>query len=379
MKLQSLVSMLLCCAALVVLTATTGRAQAVKKETFGKMPDGRIVDLYTLTNANGMEARIINYGAVLVSLKVPDQAGELGDVVLGFDDLDGYLKNTSFLGATVGRYANRIARGRFTLNGVAYRLAINNGENHLHGGLKGFDKAIWHARALRTSDGPALELTYLSKDGEEGYPGNLSVRVVYTITSRNEMKIEYSATSDKDTIINLTHHSYFNLAGQGNGDILNHKLMINARSFTPTDAGSIPTGKIQSVAGTPFDFRQPAVIGARISDDNEQLQLARGYDQNWVLNGRAGVLKLAARVSDPSSGRVMEVLTTEPGLQFYTGNYLDGSLTGKDDKVYKYRYGLCLEAEHFPDSPNKPNFPSVVLRKGARFRSTTIYRFSTMK
>ncbi|PYS46045.1 MAG: galactose-1-epimerase [Acidobacteria bacterium] len=356
-----------------------GGRVGVKKESFGKA-DGRDVFLYTLTNARGAEARITNYGGILVSLKMPDRKGKFDDIVLGYDNLDGYLKNNGpYMGALIGRYGNRIAKGRFTLNGVEYKLATNNGENHLHGGIKGFDKVVWDTKPLRTKAGEALELTYLSRDGEEGYPGNLTARVTYTLTNNNELKIDYSATTDKDTIVNLTHHSYFNLAGQGSGDILNHQLMIAATRFTPIDAGSIPTGELRSVNGTPFDFTRPTAIGAHINDADEQLKNGSGYDHNFVLNGQMGVLRLAAKAYEATTGREMEVWTTEPGLQFYSGNFLDGTITGKEGKVYNKRYGFCLETQHFPDSPNKPQFPSTVLRKGSRYHTTTIYRFTTQK
>jgi aldose 1-epimerase len=351
----------------------------VNKESFGQA-DGRDVNIYTLTNAHGVEARITNYGGILVSLKVPDRAGHVDDVVLGYDNLDAYVKNNSpYFGALIGRYGNRIGKGRFTLNGVEYKLATNNGENHLHGGVKGFDKVVWSARPLPTKAGPALELTYQSRDGEEGYPGHLTVRVVYTLTNNNELKLDYSATTDKDTVVNLTHHSYFNLAGQGEGDILSHQLMINATRFTPVDEGLIPTGELKSVKGTPFDFTQPTAIGARISAADEQLARGKGYDHNFALDGPAGGLRLAARVLEQTTGRTMEVWTTEPGLQFYSGNFLDGTITGKGGKVYNQRYGFCLETQHFPDSPNKPNFPSTVLRKGGRYHTATVYRFSVRK
>lgn len=348
----------------------------MNKQAFGTTPDGQGVDIYTLTNANGMEARIMTYGATLVSLKAPGRNGALDDVVLGFDSLDGYLKDQPYFGAIVGRYANRIAKGRFTLNGVEYKLATNDGPNHLHGGLKGFDKQVWKARDVSTAEAPRLELTYLSRDGEEGYPGNLSVTVVYTLTDANELRIDYSATTDKDTVVNLTNHSYFNLAGAGSGDVLGHVLTLYADRFTPTDKTLIPTGELRSVEGTPFDFRKPAAIGARIDADDEQLRTGAGYDHNFVLASGGAALALAARVLEPGSGRVMEVLTTEPGIQLYTGNYLDGSLRGKGGRVYGKRFGFCLETQHFPDSPNKPAFPSTVLRPGEKLQSATVYRFS---
>jgi aldose 1-epimerase len=352
----------------------------VIKQSFGKTSDGQNIDLYTLRNAHGVEAKITNYGGILVSLKVPDRDGKFDDVVLGFNDLDTYLtKHDPYFGAIIGRYGNRIAKGRFTLNGVEYKLAVNNGENHLHGGIKGFDKVVWTGREIKTKAGPAVVLTYLSKDGEEGYPGNLNVRVVYTLTNNNEIKMDYSATTDKDTVTNLTHHSYFNLAGEGNGDILNHLVTINANRFVPTDAGSIPTGELRSVAGTPFDFLKPVAIGARINQDDEQLKLGNGYDHTWVINGRAGTMRLAATAYEAGSGRMMQVWTTEPGVQFYTGNFLNGTLTGKSGKVYARRNGFCFETQHYPDSPNQPSFPTTTLRKGRTYKSTTIYRFSSRR
>ena len=349
-----------------------------KKEAFGKLADGRAVDIYTLTNRNGVEVRITNYGAAVVSLKVPDRDGKFQDVVLGYDSLDGYLANAPYIGVVVGRYANRIAKGRFSLNGVEYKLAVNNGENHLHGGIVGFDKVLWNPSPAKAMNRSALRLSYVSADGEEGYPGKLSASVVYTLTNLNELRVDYSATTSKDTVVNLTQHSYFNLAGQGNGDILDHQLMINADSFTPIDAGSIPTGEIRKVKGTPFDFTTPMRIGERINNSDEQLGFGKGYDHNFVLNGKNGTLRRAARASDPASGRVMEVWTTEPGVQLYTGNFLDGKI-GKDGKAYNFRTGFCLETQHFPDSPNQPKFPTTVLRRGARYGTTTVFKFSVQK
>jgi aldose 1-epimerase len=383
MNSRKLASNIVLCTALTLMCVTAGRGignaplpeAGTSKQVFGKV-DGQSVDLYTLTNAHGVEAKITNYGGIVVSLRVPDRAGRFADIVLGYDKLDDYLKSTPYFGALVGRYGNRIGKGRFTLNGVEYKLPVNNGENTLHGGVKGFDKVVWNANAMQTRIGPTLELTYLSHDGEEGFPGNLSAKVVYTLTNNNELRIDYSATTDKDTVVNLTHHSYFNLAGQGNGDILGHQLMLAADKFTPVDAGLIPTGELRSVTGTPFDFKSATAIGARINNDDEQLKLGGGYDHNWVLNGKMGQLRQAAKVSEGTTGRAMEVWTTEPGIQFYTGNFLDGTLTGKGGKVYQKRYGFCLETQHFPDSPNQPKFPSTVLKKGARYRSTTIYKFT---
>jgi aldose 1-epimerase len=366
---------------IVLLASCTLIAQAqatVTKASFGTA-DGQSVDLYTLRNVHGVEAKITNYGGILVSLKVPDRNGKFADVVLGFNDLDTYLKGHPYFGALIGRYGNRIAKGRFTLNGVEYKLAVNNGENTLHGGVKGFDKVVWTGKEMKTKAGPAVVLTYFSKDGEEGYPGNLNVRVVYTLTNNNELKIEYSATTDKDTVTNLTHHSYFNLAGEGNGDILSHVVTINGSRFLPTDAGSIPTGELRKVSGTPFDFLTAHAIGERINQDEEQLKLGNGYDHTWIINGRPGTLRLAATAYESTSGRTMQVWTTEPGMQFYTGNFLDGTLTGKSGKIYQRRTGFCFETQHYPDSPNHPAFPTTTLKKGTTYRSTTIYRFGSKK
>jgi len=365
--------------ALLLLTALSSLslAQGIAEKPFGKTNEGEAVSLYTLTNKNGMEVQITNYGGIIVSLTAPDRAGKFADVVLGFDNLEGYLKGHPFFGCITGRYANRIAGGSFTLDGKTYTLAKNNGENHLHGGLKGFDKAVWKAEPADSRDGAALKLSYLSKDGEEGYPGNLKVTVTYTLArERNELRIEYRATTDKATPINLTNHTYFNLAGQGEGDILGHVLHINADRFTPVNDKLIPTGELRSLDGSPLDFRKPTAIGARIDARYEQLGFGRGYDHNYVLNGKPGELALAARAEEPKSGRILEVLTTEPGMQLYTGNFLDGSLTGKGGKVYQRRFGFCLETQHFPDSPNQAKFPSTILRPGQEYRSTTVFRFS---
>lgn len=347
----------------------------IKKEPFGKTPDGQAVEIYTLTNSKRAEARIMTYGGTVVSLKVPDRKGKFEDVVLGYDTLDGYLKDTAYLGSLIGRYGNRIAKGKFSLNGVEYNLVRNNGENHLHGGTKGFDKVVWKAKPSVGRNGASLELTYLSRDGEEGYPGNLSVRVIYTLTENNELKIDYSATTDKDTILNLTNHSYFNLAGAGSGDILGHEMQINADRFTPTDGVSIPTGELRSVKGTPFDFTAPTAIGARIEQQDEQLKFGSGYDHNFVLNKKGQSLSLVAKVYEKTSGRAMEVYTTEPGVQFYTGNFL-ADVKGKNGKIYLRRNGFCLETQHYPDSPNKPQFPSVVLKPSQKYSQTTVYKFT---
>jgi aldose 1-epimerase len=352
------------------------KSGSVKKTSFGKTPDGRQVDLYTLTNAKGVEVAITNFGGIVVTVKVPDRNGKVADVVFGYDSLDGYINDKSYFGALVGRYGNRIAHGQFVLDGVTYKLAKNNGENTLHGGVKGFNKVVWDAKEVASKDGASLQLNYLSKDGEEGYPGNLKVQVVYTWTDANELKIDYSATTDKKTVVNLTNHSYFNLAGQGNGDILGHELTIQADRFTPVDAGLIPTGELRPVDGTPFDFRKRTAIGARITADDEQLKLGKGYDHNWVLNHTAEV-SLAARAVEPNSGRVLEVWTTQPGVQFYTGNFLDGTVTGKGGKAYGFRTAFCLETQHFPDSPNHPEFPSTVLKPGERYHEVTLYKFLT--
>ncbi len=362
--------------------SATTKSGSTTKSSFGKTPDGEQVDLYLLKNKDGVEVAITTYGGAIVSLKVPDRNGELEDIVLGYDSLGGYENDKAYFGAIVGRYANRIGHAQFSLDGKTYTLPKNNGENTLHGGIKGFNKAVWTANEIPAKDGQALELTYLSKDGEEGFPGNLHVRVVYTVTDSNELKIEYSATTDKKTVVNLTSHSYFNLlgVGLGSGDILGHVLMIEADKFTPVDSGLIPTGELRDVAGAPFDFRKPTAIGGRIEANDEQIKLGKGYDHNFVLRRKADdPISLAARVVEPASGRILEVWTTEPGVQFYTGNFLDGSAHGKGGVAYAKRSAFCLETQHFPDSPNQPKFPSVVLSPGEHYHTTTIYKFSAQK
>ncbi len=353
-------------------TETSSIANTVMKTNWGATPDGKTVELYTLRNSKGAEARIMNYGGVLVSLKVPDRTSAFGDVVAGLDSFQDYLKPPPYFGAIIGRYGNRIGNARFSLDGVEYKLAKNDGQNSLHGGARGFDKRLWQANPLSPQ---SLELKYRSADGEEGYPGNLDVTVKYTLTDANELRIDYSATTDKETVVNLTNHSYFNLAGEG--DILAHEVTINADRFTPIDKGLIPTGELKDVTGTPFDFRTATAIGKRIEQKDQQLMFAGGYDHNWVLNRKGDGLETLAKVTDPKSGRVMEVLTTQPGLQFYTGNFLDGTLKGKG-RVYTRRSAFCMETQHFPDSPNKPSFPSTVLKPGSTYQSTTVYRFSTL-
>ena len=343
----------------------------VKQEPYGRMPDGSTIDRYTLKKGR-LDATIITYGGIIVSLNTPDRAGKLGDVVLGYDSLADYVRNDQYFGAIIGRYANRIAHARFSLDGTEYKLAQNDGENSLHGGAHGFDTVVWQGRAI--ADG--VELSYVSRDGEEGYPGTLSVRVRYTLSTAC-LRVEYSATTDKKTIINLTNHSYFNLAGQGRGEILHHQLKINASRFTPVDSSLIPTGSLASVNSTPFDFRKAREIGASIDADNEQLRWGRGYDHNWVLDGARGQLIEAAEVFEPISGRALEVFTDQPAIQFYSGNFLDGSVVGKGHRVYPKRSAFCLETQHFPDSPHHPNFPPVELRPGEHYHTTTIYKFST--
>jgi len=347
----------------------------IDKQPFGTAPTGEPVDIYTLRNGKGAEARIMTYGGIVVSLKMPDKDGQFNDVVLGYDNLDSYVKNSPYFGALIGRYGNRIGGAKFTLDGTTYTLATNDGPNMLHGGLKGFDKRVWSATPGGSADGPQLILHYLSKDGEEGFPGNLDVTATFTLTHDNALRLEYMATTDKDTVVNLTHHGYFNLAGKG--DILSHVVMIPADRFTPVDSTLIPTGVLQPVENTPFDFRTATAIGARIGQDDEQLKFGKGYDHNWVINKTMGDLTLMARVTEPTSGRVMEVWSTEPGLQFYSGNFLDGTITGKGGRVYEHRDAFCMEPQHYPDSPNKPDFPTTELKPGEVYHNTIIYKFST--
>ena len=392
------------------------RQATVVRSHFGNTPDGQQVDLYTLTNARGMEVRVMTYGGIILSLKVPDTTGELGDVVLGYDDLEGYLANSPYFGAIIGRYGNRIGGAAFGLDGQKYELAANDGPNHLHGGVRGFDKVVWDAEAHRGEAGLGVVFSRTSPDGEEGYPGNLEVRITYTLTEANELIFDYYGVTDRPTPVNLTQHTYFNLAGDGVRDILDHELTLNADRFTPVDDGLIPTGELAPVDRTPFDFREPRPVGLAIRADHVQIARGGGYDHNFVLNrggeghadaaaartgegdpaagtawrgeggqaagtareGESGSPSWAARVFEPSTGRVMEVFTTEPGVQFYSGNFLDGSLTGKGGAVYHHRYGFCLETQHYPDSPNQPVFPSTILRPGQEYRSRTVYAFGVV-
>jgi len=333
----------------------------------------RVIERFTMKNAKGLVVQAITYGGIITSITAPDRNGVPGDIVLGFDSIDGYLKDHPFFGAIIGRYGNRIAKGRFTLDGQTYKLATNNGVNHLHGGVRGFDKAIWQAEPLAGKNGVAFTRT--SPDGEEGYPGTLTVRVSYELTDNNQLVVEYRATTDKATPVNLTQHSYFNLAGEGSGDILGQSLLLNADRFTPVDGTLIPTGEIANVEGTPFDFRNPTAIGARIAQPNPQLKHGQGYDHNWVLNRSGEGLQMAAMATDPVSGRTLEVTTTEPGIQFYSGNFLDGTIRGKSGHVYKQRSGFCLETQHFPDSPNQPNFPTTILKPGEEYKTSTVFTF----
>ena len=374
-SLRSLVSL----AALTLLVggAVQAAPDTITQKSWGTAPDGSAVTLYTLTNAHGVQAKITNYGGIVTSLIVPDRQGKRADVVLGYDTLTGYVKNVNnpYFGALIGRYANRIAKGKFTLDSQIYTLATNNGVNSLHGGKIGFDKVVWKAEPVPAANGVGLSLRYLSKDGEEGYPGNLAAHVVYTLTDDNALRMDFTAVTDKDTVVNLTNHSYFNLNGAGSGTILDTRLMLNADRYTPIDPTSIPLGPLSPVAGTPFDFRRPMSIGARINQKNMQLKNGAGYDHNFVLNGNG--LRMSARAYSPKSGRILTEYTTEPGVQLYTSNFLDGKNIGKGGKPYAYRSAFCLEAQHFPDSPNHPRFPTTTLKPGQVYHQTTIYQFSS--
>lgn len=349
---------------------------AISQEDFGKLPTGESIQKYTMTNANGMVVSVINYGGIITHLEVPDKKGKIEDVVLGFDSLEGYLTPAPYFGALIGRYGNRIADGKFSLDGTQYTLAQNDGQNHLHGGNKGFDKVVWEITKITNAESIALQLHYLSEDMEEGYPGNLNTTVTYTLTNDNTLKVKYEATTDKKTVVNLTQHSYFNLSGDFSKGILDHEISINADTFLPVNETLIPTGEFKEVAGTPFDFKQAKTIGKQINEDTEQLKRGLGYDHCWVLNGEAQGLSLAATAYDPESGRYMEVLTTEPGIQFYSGNFLDGTLKSKSGGTYAKRSGFCLETQHYPDSPNQEDFPSVVLNPDETYISETIFKFS---
>jgi aldose 1-epimerase len=375
-------------AGIIVALATAGLMMGCSRPTektmsnepvaFGTTPDGKAVMLYTLRNAAGMEAKITNYGGIIVSLTAPDRNGKYDDIVLGYDSLAGYIKVTPYFGALIGRYGNRIGKGQFTLDGKAYQLTVNDGANHLHGGKTGFDKVVWDAKEVTTADGPGLVLTYVSKDGEEGYPGTLTATVTYTLKASNELVIEYAATTDKPTIVNLTAHSYFNLAGARSGkSILDHLMMIDADRYTPVDNGLITTGELKDVTGGPMDFRTPTAIGARIGADDPQLHLGPGgYDHNWVLNSAGKSFAVNARVTEATTGRVLEVLSDQPGVQFYSGNFLDGTIIGKGGVKYEFRHGFCLEPQHFPDSPNKPAWPTVRLDPGQKYTAKIAYRFT---
>jgi aldose 1-epimerase len=357
-------------AGLIILTTMMQAKTNITKQAFGHTADGTGVDLYTLAD-DKVEVRITNYGGIIVSLRAPDRKGKLDDIVLGYDSLDRYIAKTAYFGAIIGRYANRIAHGSFQLDGKTYSIPKNDGDNTLHGGIIGFDKVVWKAHEIKNG----IDLTYVSKDGDQGFPGTLTTTVRYTLDG-NDLRIEYSATTDKDTVLNLTNHSYFNLAGQAKGDVLGHVVKINASKITPVDASLIPTGELKSVEGTPFDFRTPHAIGERIDATDEQLRFGVGYDENFVLDHPEDQLFEAAEVYEPTTGRILKVLTTQLAVQFYSGNHLDGSITGKEGRVYKPRFAFCLETEHYPDSPNHANFPSTELKPGQKFHSVTVYQFS---
>ena len=351
----------------------------IEKKSFGRIEDGTEALLYTLTNNNGVSMSVTNYGGIITELKVPDKNGSISDIVLGYDKVEDYVKETPYLGATIGRYGNRIAKGKFILNGTEYSLATNNDPNHLHGGVKGFDKVMWNLEPFQKENELGLLMKYISKDGEEGYPGNLDVTVTYTLNDNNELRIDYLATTDKPTICNLTNHSYFNLKDAGVSTILDHELQIFADKYTPIDPTSIPLGELAPVEGTPFDFRETKTIGRDINLDNEQLKNGIGYDHNFVLNGNMGEMRLAAKVVEHTTGRVMEIFTEEPGVQFYSGNFLDGTLIGKNGVAYKHRNGFCLETQHYPDSPNQPDWPTTILNPGETYKTSTIHKFSVIK
>ena len=358
--------------------AAATSAASITRASFGVAPDSTPVDVYTLVNSHGVRVRILTYGGIVQTLETPDKAGKLDDIVLGFDDMPGYVKSSPYFGAIVGRYGNRIARGRFTLDGKTYKLAVNNGPNALHGGIKGFDKVVWAAEQFSNDSSVGVVLTHTSPDGDEGYPGTLRAKVTYTLTNRDELAIDYEATTDKATPVNLTNHTYWNLAGDGRRNILGHVLAIPASEIVPVDSTLIPTGELMKVAKTPFDFRAPTPIGARIDSNHIQLKYGRGYDHTWVIDraDETGLVR-AAHVMEPTTGRTLDIYTTEPGVQFYTGNFLDGTAVGKSGHVYKYRYGLALETHHFPDSPNQPKFPSVILRPGQVYKTTTVFKLGT--
>ncbi len=378
MRILKIISAITIISALMLLSGCKSKnanSFKIEKSVFGKTADGTVVYLYTLSNSNDMTVKITNYGGIVNSILVPDKNGKIGDVVLGFDSLSSYETKSPYFGALIGRYGNRIAKGKFTLDGNDYQLPTNDGPNSLHGGTKGFDKRVWEPKEIMGPDSVGLELTYLSKDGEEGYPGNLKVRVEYSLNNNNELRIDYHAVTDKKTIVNLTHHSYFNLKDDGKSDIYSHLLKINADYYTPIDSTLIPTGEIVPVENTPFDFRNFTPIGKRIHEDNQQLKFAGGYDHNFVLRGKNGEMKMAAEVKEDSTGRTLEVWTDQPGLQFYSGNFLNGTLIGKYGIKYVHRSAFCLESQHFPDSPNEPKFPSTVLNPGDTYHTTTIYKF----
>lgn len=377
---HSLVCSRIAIGAVLFASGCTMRSDRVARAPFGQLADGRPVELFTLTNAHGIEVRVMTYGATITSIRTPDRNGKQADIVLGFDSLGGYLAGSPYFGAVVGRYANRIAGGRFILDGVSYQLARNNGPNSLHGGIQGFDKVLWTAEPFEKNDTMGVRFHYDSPDGEEGFPGAVSVGVTYTLTAANELIVDYEASATKATPINLSQHTYWNLHGDGGGDILDHVLTLNASAFTPVDSTLIPIGQIASVAGTPFDFRNATAIGLRINERTEQLRFGRGYDHNWVIDGaRQGAVVNAARLEDPASGRRLDISTTEPGVQFYSGNFLDGTIKGKSGQVYSHRTGLCLETQHFPDSPNHQSFPPTILRPGGRYQSRTVISFSATR